>query len=82
LRYRITGNFCGQLWTAEIKIAEYYVKQMFDVRIYKSAQITFSNSNSSGSVKYLIRPNYYTQIKEKWYYINVYTTIKGYLAVT
>jgi hypothetical protein len=24
--YRITGNFCGQLWTAEIKIAEYYVK--------------------------------------------------------
>ena len=24
--YRITGNFCGQLRTAEIKIAEYYVK--------------------------------------------------------
>jgi len=56
---------------------------MFDVCIYKSAQITFSNFNSSGSVKYLIRPNYYTQIKEKnWYYINVYTIIKGYLAVT
>ena len=36
---------------------------MFDVCIYKSAQITFSNSNAS--VKYLIRPNYYTQIKEK-----------------
>jgi len=55
---------------------------MFDVCIYKSAQITFSNFNSSGSVKYQIRPNYYTQIKEKnWYYIHVYTTIKGYLAV-
>jgi hypothetical protein len=26
LYYRITGNFCGQLRTAEIKIAEYYVK--------------------------------------------------------
>jgi hypothetical protein len=24
--YSITGNFCGQLKTAEIKIAEYYVK--------------------------------------------------------
>jgi hypothetical protein len=36
-----------------------------DGHIYKSAQITFSNSNSSGSVKYLIRPNYYTLIKEK-----------------
>jgi hypothetical protein len=24
--YRITGNFCGQLRTAEIKIAEYHVK--------------------------------------------------------
>jgi hypothetical protein len=24
--YHVTGNFCGQLRTAEIKIAEYYVK--------------------------------------------------------
>jgi hypothetical protein len=40
------------------------------------------NSISSGSVKYLIRPDYYIQIKEtNWYYINVYTTITGYLAV-
>jgi len=44
----------------------------------KSVQITFSNSNSNstGSVKYLIRPD-----KNNWYYINVYTTIKSYLAV-
>jgi len=35
--------------------------------------------NSAVSVKYLISPNYYTQIKKKnWYYIHVYTTIKGY----
>jgi len=50
----------------------------------KSVQITFSHSNSKspGSVKYLIRPNYYIQIKEKkLYYINVYTTIKGYSVV-
>jgi hypothetical protein len=50
----------------------------------KSVQITFSNSNSNStrSVKYLIRPNYYMSIQiKKWYYINVYTTIKGYLAV-
>ena len=40
----------------------------------KSRQITFSNSNSAGSVKYLIRPKYYIQIKKTWYY--VYTTIK------
>ena len=40
----------------------------------KSRQITFSNSNSAGSVKYLIRPKYYIQIKKNWYY--VYTTIK------
>ena len=32
------------------------------------------NSNSARSVKYLIRPNYYIQVKKKWYY--VYTTIK------
>jgi len=38
------------------------------------------NSNSAVSVNYLISRNYYIQIK-KWYYINVYTTIKGYLAV-
>jgi hypothetical protein len=38
------------------------------------------NSNSAASVKYLISPNYYIQIKKtNWYYINVYTTIKGYL---
>jgi hypothetical protein len=38
-----------------------------------------ANSNSSGSVKYLIRPDYYIQIKERktWYYIHVYTTITG-----
>jgi len=37
-----------------------------------------SNSISSGSVKYLIRPDYYIQIKEtNWYYIHVYTTITG-----
>ena len=38
--HRITGHFCinlisavfcGQLWTAEIKIAEYYVKSIFNV---------------------------------------------------
>jgi len=40
----------------------------------KSRQITFWNSNSAGSVKYLIRPKYYIQIKKTWYY--VYTTIK------
>ena len=40
-----------------------------------------SNSNSSGSVKCLIRPDYYIQIKTNWYYIPVYTTITGYLAV-
>jgi hypothetical protein len=40
------------------------------------------NSNSFGSVNYLIRPNYFIQKKEKyWYCITVYKTIKGYLAV-
>ena len=64
--YRITGNFCGnlisavfcgQLRTAEIKIAEYYVKYY--------VQNTFSNSNSDSaiSVKYLIIHNYYIQIR-------------------
>ena len=62
----ISAVFCGQLRTAEIKI-----------------QNTFSNSNSNSAVnvKYLISPNYYTRLKKNWYYINVYTTIKGYLAV-
>jgi predicted nuclease of restriction endonuclease-like (RecB) superfamily len=66
MKYRITGNFCGRLRTAEIKIAEYYV------------QNTFSNSNSDSavSVKYLISRNYDIQISKTWYYINVYTTIK------
>jgi hypothetical protein len=31
--------------------------------------------------KTIISRNYYIQINETWYYINVYTTIKGYLAV-
>jgi hypothetical protein len=39
------------------------------------------NSDSAVSVKYLISRNYYIQINKTWYYINVYTTIKGYLAV-
>ena len=39
------------------------------------------NSDSAVSVKYLISCNYYIQINKTWYYINVYTTIKGYLAV-
>jgi hypothetical protein len=51
----------------------------------KSIKTTFSNSNSnsSGSVKYLISPNYYIQIKEKkpGTISNVYATIKGYLVV-
>ena len=72
------SNFCGILRStpdAEIKIAEYYVKYY--------VQNTFSNSNSDSavSVKYLISRNYYIQINKTWYYINVYTTIKGYLAV-
>jgi len=51
--------------------------------MFNPVQNIFSNSNSNSvvSVKYLIRPNYYMQIKKTWYYINVYTTIKGYLAV-
>jgi hypothetical protein len=40
-----------------------------------------SNSDSAVSVQYLISHNYYIQINKTWYYINVYTTIKGYLAV-
>ena len=39
------------------------------------------NYNFAVSVKYLISPNYYPQIKENWYYMNVNTTIKGYLTV-
>ena len=40
------------------------------------------NSNSAISVKYLISPNYYIQIKKNWYFLSVYTTwIKGYLVV-
>jgi hypothetical protein len=45
-------------------------------------QNTFSNSNSTVSVNYLMTPNYYIQIKTTGtIYINVYTTITGYLAV-
>ena len=88
LKYPYNGNFCGnlisavfcgQLRTAEIKIAEYYVKQMFNVP-YKIRFQTL-NSDSAVSVKYSISRNYYIQINKTWYYINVYTTIKGYLAV-
>jgi hypothetical protein len=40
-----------------------------------------THSDSAVSVKYLISHNYYIQINKTWYYINVYTTIKDYLAV-
>jgi hypothetical protein len=57
--------YCSEkLQTAEIKIAEYYVKYY--------VQNTFSNSNSDSavSVKYLISRNYYIQISKTWYLWN------------
>jgi hypothetical protein len=41
----------------------------------------WNNCLCNTSVKYLISRNYYIQINKTWYYINVYTAIKGYLAV-
>ena len=42
-------------------------------------KIHISYSDSAVSVKYLISRNYYIQINKTWYYLNVYTTIKGYI---
>jgi hypothetical protein len=70
-----------QSYHALLCVAITYIPSFFPSNVKCPVQNIFSNSNSAVRVKYLMSPNYYIQIKKNWYYINVYTTIKGYLAV-